>query len=248
MIRKPPSKKSTPVPTSPKRFFAQPAVILAVVAAMAIGAIYLWITQPTSQVPAQPPTAATSPEVKRQVDDIIARVAQLITVNPNEKPYVAVISDLEAVQKANPIFYRDAEKGDNVLIWSDKAVIYSSTKDKLVAVATAQTPGAPTMPGSGTSTSAIEDVTIEIRNGSGVAGAAGRLRTTLKDAGLTVSKIGDARTRPDETVIIDLTGGKAPTTIQKINTLVSGVSGPTPEGEPSSTAGILIIIGKGTGQ
>ncbi|OGL74448.1 hypothetical protein A3E39_04120 [Candidatus Uhrbacteria bacterium RIFCSPHIGHO2_12_FULL_60_25] len=246
MIRKPPLKKSVAAPASTQRFFGQPVVILAVVAAMAVAAVYLWITQP--KPPSAPPTAETSPEVKRQVDDIVARVAELITVNPNEKPYVAMVSDIEAVRQANPVFYRDAEEGDKVLIWSDKAVIYSPSKDKLVAVVTAQASGIPTAPQSATSTMAAEDATIEIRNGSGVAGAAGRLRTTLTDAGLTVSKIGDARTRPEQTLVIDLSSGKAPVTVQKTLELTGGAAGTVPDGEPGSSAGILVIIGTGATQ
>lgn len=241
MIRTPSVKKTAAAPASTQRFFGQPIVILTVVVAMAIGAVYLWIMQPTAPPP--PPSAETSPEVKRLADDIVTRVAQLINVHPNEMPHVSVISDIDAVRQANPIFYRDADVGDRVLIWSDKAVIYSPTKDKLIAVVMAQVSGSPTTFGSGTSTMAAEDVTIEIRNGSGVAGAAGRLRMTLKDAGLTISKIGDARTRTEQTVVVDLSGGNAPVTIQKALELTGGIAGPVPDGEPGSSAGILVIIG-----
>lgn len=243
MTRTPPSKKPASAPASTQRFFGRPVVVLVVVVAMAIGAIYLWITQPASQTTIQSPTADASPKTELRAGDVAARVAELIIVNPDEKPYVAAITDIAAVRQANPVFYRDAEAGDRVLIWSDKAIIYSPTKDKLVAVMTAQVSGAPIAPESTTSTMAAEDVTIEIRNGSGIVGAARRLQTTFKDAGLTVSKIGDARTRQERTLVIDLSDGKAPVTVRTALELTGGVAGSVPDGEPGSSAGVLVLLG-----
>ena len=96
-----------------------------------------------------------------------------------------------------------------------------------------------------TATTTIEQITVEVRNGSGITGLAAKLRDKLKEAGFTVSRIGDARVRVDTTVVIDLTDGQAPNALSKLTELAEGSAGLAPEGEPASQADILIIIGKG---
>lgn len=218
--------------------------VLVVIAAMALAAVYLWITQPKSALePSDATTAETSPEQK-QSQNIIERVARHILVNQDEQPYVANITDLAAVRQANPVFYKDAELGDKALIWSDKALIYSPSRDVIVAVMTAPATAVPALPEAATTTTAaLEQVTVEIRNGSGIAGLAAKLRDKLKAAGLAVNRIGDARNRVTSTVIVDLTEGQAPNALSKITELAGGSVGSASAGEPASQADILIIIG-----
>ncbi|HWQ99310.1 MAG TPA: LytR C-terminal domain-containing protein [Candidatus Methylomirabilis sp.] len=262
MIRKPSaltSKKSAPTvtpsaargaPASTQRFFGRPIVVLVIVAGMAVTAAYLWITQPKQvAIPTAGATAETSPEIKKEVESIIDRVARHMVVNLNEQPYVANISDIESVRQANPAFYKDAEEGDKVLIWSDKAIIYSPTKDRIVAVVASLAPPSVSPSSAATTTAAtLENVTIEVRNGSGKAGEASRMRTKLKDAGLTVSRVGDAVSRPDATIVIDLTNGQSPNALAKALEITGGSAGPVPEHEPATNANILVIIGKSSVQ
>ena len=70
-----------------------------------------------------------------------------------------------------------------------------------------------------TATTTIEQITVEVRNGSGITGLAAKLRDKLKEAGFTVSRIGDARVRVDTTVVIDLTDGQAPNALSKLTEL-----------------------------
>ncbi len=92
---------------------------------MTLAAVYLWVTQPKYALePSDATTADTSPELK-QSQNIVERVARHILVKQDEQPYVANISDINAVRQANPVFYKDAEVGDKVIIWSEMALIYS---------------------------------------------------------------------------------------------------------------------------
>jgi hypothetical protein len=255
MIKKTSERSPSPSPSkmrpAPKKpFFGKPAVIVTILALMAVCAVFLWVRQLWTP-PAQPLTSDNSPKIKQEVQSTIARVAELVPIKTDERPYVGVITDVDLVKQANP-FYKDAEQGDKVLIWSDRAVVYSPSKDKIVAMvvatpANAQPAPAPTIeqPTSTTPVStALETVTVEIRNASGVAGLAGKLKATLVSDGITVSKIGDAKVKLDNTVIVDLSQGKAPNALAKVSSVSGGTAAALPEGEPTSKADILILIGK----
>ena len=235
------------IPATTQSFFGQPILILIVVATMAVASLFLLLKNSArDRAPQSPVDNAAADPMKdpetagmTEAEDLITRVKRHIVVNEAETPFVATITNIDLVKQKNPYFYKDAEQGDKVLIWSDKAVIYSPGKDRLVSVVTAG-------PGDGSLISgeiALEDVSVEIRNGSRVAGAASRLRTTLETAGLEVTRVGDAAGAYEGTIVIDQTGGQAPNAMAKVAELAAGVLGTLPASEAASSADILIIIG-----
>ncbi len=68
----------------------------------------------------------------KEIDDLISRVGKIILL-PEERPSVATIQDVDALIGQQP-FFIGAENGDKILIFSDKAVIYSPKRDILVNV------------------------------------------------------------------------------------------------------------------
>ncbi|MDA9865569.1 hypothetical protein N9C96_02725 [bacterium] len=67
-------------------------------------------------------------------NEVKARVAELIIVD-QANPTVAEITDGAALRQDNPELYGDVQTGDYLLVYSDKAIIYSPDQDKLVTVA-----------------------------------------------------------------------------------------------------------------
>lgn len=262
--KKPALKRFAPESSPPAKKLARSYLVLILVIAMGLSAAYLIIkginvTDNSIEDNTTTQQVLDEQELQEQDDNIIDKVKRHIIVNENEAPYVATISNIDLVRARNPIFYKDASQGDKVLIWSDKAVVYSESLDKLVAVTTALPP---TFAGT-TSTQELisdmeegdeepeeaesdelEEVSIEIRNGSRVPGAASKLRTQLTKEELNIVRIGDAANSYEGTRIIDLTEGKAISSIQKIVEATEGtVSVEMPEGEPETGSDILIIIG-----
>ncbi len=81
------------------------------------------------------------------LETLLERVSRLIIVPRGETPTVATVDDANAMRLQDPSFYRDAENGDRVLVWSDKAVLYSMSHDALLAVLPIAGPApAPTPP------------------------------------------------------------------------------------------------------
>ena len=67
-----------------------------------------------------------------QTQSVIDNVSKLMIL-PKENPQIVVVQDIEKLRPLQP-FFKDAENGDFVLVYSSVAVVYSSTKNKIVNV------------------------------------------------------------------------------------------------------------------
>ncbi|GMQ95340.1 MAG: hypothetical protein BMS9Abin13_453 [Patescibacteria group bacterium] len=83
---------------------------------------------------------------QKEIREIVKQVSKLIIL-PEGSPDLATIQDATALAAQQP-FFKDAENGDKILIYKDKAIIFSPTKNMLVNVGPvyaeeSQTPPAP---------------------------------------------------------------------------------------------------------
>lgn len=76
-----------------------------------------------------PNITADSPETA----DIIQKLARHIKL-PLGDVEVAEVVDPDASRAQSPIFYQYAEKGDKVLIYADRAILYNPMTDKIVDI------------------------------------------------------------------------------------------------------------------
>ena len=67
-----------------------------------------------------------------QAQSIVDKVSKLIIL-PKENPQIVIVQDIEKLRPLQP-FFKDAENGDDVLVYSNLAIIYSPTKNKIVNV------------------------------------------------------------------------------------------------------------------
>jgi len=70
---------------------------------------------------------------KEEIDKVLKDVGKLILLPINETPTVATIEDAQALAK-DQAFFADAQNGDKVLIYSNRAMIYSPERNVLVNV------------------------------------------------------------------------------------------------------------------
>lgn len=188
------------------------------------------------------------------VANVINRVRELVAVTADELPTVATIQDITVLRPQNPTLYRDAQNGDKLLVWSDKVVVYSSNMDRvLVAMPinlgpdTSQAaPNANTQVAAATAATAAAEaeVTIEVRNGTETAGAARVLSDKLKAEGFSTLAPADAKNKTyTSTVIYNATGKSVPKTLEKLVASTGGRVVTAVEGEASTKADLLIIVG-----
>ncbi len=76
----------------------------------------------------------TQEGVKKEVKDILGKVAKLYLIPTGEEPTVATVSD--PVKLKDQSFFSEAQKDDKVLIFSQagKAVLYRPSIDKIIEV------------------------------------------------------------------------------------------------------------------
>ncbi|MDD5437603.1 MAG: LytR C-terminal domain-containing protein [Patescibacteria group bacterium] len=269
MIKKPRTIKAAsakaaaaqPKPIEPPK--TKTSIYLVLLAIIVLTAIALMVNQKikSRQQPAQNSATQTAQtdQAKKAMDksdiqSLIARVGSLIMVNANEEPTIATVQDAEALRKSNPVFYKDAENGDRLLVWSDKAVLYSTRLDKLLAVmpitgqagviGPSSTSTQATL-NSTTSTIASEKATIEVRNGTRTAGLAKSMASTLKAEGLKVGIVGDLYEKDHaKTVIYMLTDKDMPATLNALETVTRNaeVTKP-PVGNFGFKGDFVVIVG-----
>jgi len=75
--------------------------------------------------------------IDAEVQELIAKVGQLMMLPDDEEPVVATLLDVEKLAKEQP-FYQKAKNEDRLLIYSKnkKAIIYSPSKNIIVNVGT----------------------------------------------------------------------------------------------------------------
>ena len=182
---------------------------------------------------------------------VIQKVSRHILVNQDEEPTIATVQDPESLRQTNPDFYKNASVGDRLLIWSDKAVLYSEATDRIVAVLPVSFTPPPEEPSAAATTTAqeaerLDIASIEIRNGTRTPGLAKKLADTMTAAGFKVLKARDAITKGyGKTTLFDKSVSTSTEfLIPRIqNVLGDNVSYVTSTKETGITGDILIIIG-----
>ena len=73
----------------------------------------------------------------------LGRVSRHILITKDPAPIITTLDNADELRQNNPAFYKDAQNGDILLLWRDKAIVYSPKRD-LVLAATLIAPVDPT--------------------------------------------------------------------------------------------------------
>lgn len=169
---------------------------------------------------------------------------------------VAAVQDAEQLMKVSQ-FFKDAQNGDQLLIFPTKLVLFRPSQNKIVNISAPSgiqenAADIPSVVASNTSTTTVTEadpkvvsrtLTVEIRNGSGKTGLAGTVKTKLATfPQLSVSKTGNAaKDSYENTIVVNKEGFALP----DMASVLKGTSQAIlPEGEVETKADILIILGK----
>lgn len=192
---------------------------------------------------------------KPTTSELVLRVAQHTAINQSLLPTVAEVKNAYLLRLQDPSFYKDVENGDYILIWPDKAVLYSLTKDVVLNekeinnIQAAQESSTSTAEGSSTSTSGvmeIEKAIIEVRNGSGIVGMGKSMSEKLQTLGFEVLKPSDAKIRKwyEKTIIIKNDDSEFPKTLLTLIDALKAEVVEASSGELPIKGDFLIIVGK----
>ncbi|TAL20735.1 LytR family transcriptional regulator [Patescibacteria group bacterium] len=187
-----------------------------------------------------PITVSNVPEVNR----LLQKVSRHFAINPTENPTFATVQDPLTLRGQDPVFFKDAAVGDKMIVWSDRAVLYSVKKDLILAAVVAPNLQAPWAPLLNQAQLQAKDIIIEVRNGSGQAGLGQTIADRIKEKGLTVSAVKDAKKTLSDTLVIAVSDKVKGLDMQPFAAFIGGKVGTLPEGEPAPTGvDILVILG-----
>lgn len=167
---------------------------------------------------------------------LLRKLAALMILPSDIEPTMAVIDDINLLKQTQPEFFKDAKNGDRLIIYPDMAIIFDAAANKIVKIGPVIFPE----PGN----NATQPVTFAIYNGTGAAGQAAAMETTLtsvfQNAVVTVKD--NAVGEYPETLVVDLVGNYPG--IDLIADQIGGTVAPLPEGEiKPEGATVLVIVG-----
>lgn len=189
---------------------------------------------------------------EQEVTLLLSKVSKHIKLPQDEKPTIATIQDVQILQSQQP-FFKDAKNGDRLILYSNKAIIYSEKENILVNVgpiymeappATATstaTNSPPTTTAAEAQSQPTEPVKVEIRNGGAPKGSAAAWAEKIKAlGGFEIAGTKNATKRYAEGVMVNLKG-KDVARLKEI--FKKEPVNQLPEGEEASTADVLILLG-----
>lgn len=200
------SKKSTVRPSlRPVPIFIASLIILALIAGLIVILRVAGQSQKTKDLQA-----------------LIEKVGTHLTIKRDEQPMIATVKNEQLVREKNPAFYRDAVNGDRVLLWSDQAVLFRESEDRVVAVLPIRSPSSTQEFVNATTTEPTveqalkESPVLEVRNGSGITGAGKAAVERLKALGFTVLPAADAKVKTDYEKTVIMKGNEKPLAVTAI--------------------------------
>ena len=187
----------------------------------------------------------TTPEgqkemAERQVNEAIEQVGKLFLLPDDERPQVLVIQDVEKL-KAEQSFYEAASNGDKILLYAQKAIIYSPERNLIINVGPVFRDDKDAKQAA-VSKPAADVLSVEIRNGSATPGAGTSFAGKFSDATkFKVVKVGNAANdKYAKTLVINVSGKDVGAIEQIAGTKAAKA---LPAGEAKSSADVVIIIG-----
>ena len=185
------------------------------------------------------------------LEETVNRIGKHFVFNPKEKPVMLMVTEPEKMREANPWFYEHASVGDRVLLWSDQAVLYSVSQDRVLQVLPLNVPTStlstllesqsPKETPSSVATTTI--LSVEIRNATGKAGEGKKAMSLVDATKYSISTVTDAKNVLEISTVVS-SSSIDQARIKSFADQFHATIGSLPVGEQESKADILLFIGK----
>ncbi|NLE30814.1 hypothetical protein GX618_00875 [Candidatus Dojkabacteria bacterium] len=119
--------KSEKSPNTVKRLLS--IILVIVIFVVGVGSGYLVYNRLSEK------NSRENGSVDKQITEILEELGSLILLPKDETPTVMSVMDVDSLKKENEEFYKDVVKGDILIIYSDKAIIFRREEKKIVNVA-----------------------------------------------------------------------------------------------------------------
>lgn len=81
------------------------------------------------------PTAAVNEKNSQETADVLNEVKAILLIENSESPTVARVEDPTSLKNNNTVFYKNVQKGDYLVLYKDRAIIYRSSNNQIINVA-----------------------------------------------------------------------------------------------------------------
>ena len=108
-------------------------VVVLLLLVVSIGAaIYFWNDAQEAKSNSPEAVAARNQEESTQ---IVSNLSAILFIESESDPTVARVEDPETLKAANPDFYSNAQTGDYLILYPQRAIIYRAEENKIINIA-----------------------------------------------------------------------------------------------------------------
>lgn len=139
-----PRKQPTEKPVAPESLKTIPTaqvrkkkdklkLLLAALLLLAIGTsgyLYYRYNQATSD-----PQGQLEQKNSTETKEVLDSLGRILLLPTDKQPTVAKVEDVDKLKKSNETFYKDVTKGDYLVLYTDRAIIYRKTENKIINIA-----------------------------------------------------------------------------------------------------------------
>jgi hypothetical protein len=68
-------------------------------------------------------------------EKILSRLSAILLLPDEVNPKIATINNVDDLRKENPQFYKNAQNGDTLVLYSELAIIYRDSSNKIINIA-----------------------------------------------------------------------------------------------------------------
>lgn len=124
-------KKSTKRPTWLKKLW--PKLVFGLVLLAAVGAAAYFYTQYRDV--RDNPTQAVAQRNNEETTRVLTKLKSVLRIDETDAPTVARVDDPAKLKATNEEFYRNVEKGDYLVLYPKRAILFRETNSQIINVA-----------------------------------------------------------------------------------------------------------------
>ncbi len=81
------------------------------------------------------PKDAIAAKNSQETQDVIGALKKIILIDTNEAPTVARVENPDTLKQNNATFYKNVAKGDYLVIFKDRAIIFRASENQIINIA-----------------------------------------------------------------------------------------------------------------
>lgn len=110
------------------------AKVLVVLVVLALAGLAGWLYKQNRDLKSNP-SAAQNEKNKAETSRVLDKLKEDLLVQETEAPTVARVEDPEKLKSSNAEFYKNIQKGDYLVIFPKRAIIYRETNRQIINIA-----------------------------------------------------------------------------------------------------------------